>query len=186
MSGEVSPHHLLLTEDACEAYDTNAKMNPPLRTTRDIALLKEAVADGTITILATDHAPHPAATKAKDFANASFGIVGVECALPLYRQALIDDGVLDWPALLAMMTINPARLLGPAVPPGLGTLAVGGPADVTVIDPDLAWTVASADFASPGLNCPFDGWSVRGRAVATIAGGRLHGTDALASRSPCR
>ena len=172
VTGEASPHHLLLTEEACRRHGTNAKMNPPLRTSRDIAQLKEAVADGTITILATDHAPHPASRKATNFAAAAFGIVGVDCALPLYAEALIEDGVIDWPALLAMMTINPARLLG-LDRVWLGALIVGGPAEVTVIDPALSWTIDAADFASTGRNCPFHGRSVRGRAIATIVGGEI-------------
>jgi len=172
VTGEASPHHLLLTEEACREHGTNAKMNPPLRTERDIARLKEAIADGTITILATDHAPHPAARKATDFASAAFGIVGVDCALPLYAEALIEDGVLDWPALLAMMTINPARLLG-LDRVWLGSLITGGPADVTVIDPALPWTIDVNEFATTGRNCPFHGRSVRGRAVATIVGGEV-------------
>lgn len=172
VTGEVSPHHLLLTEDACRDYDTNAKMNPPLRTQRDIDQLKQAVADGTITILATDHAPHPIESKATDFASASFGIVGLDCALPLYAKALIADGVLDWPAMLAMMTINPARLLG-LDSRGIGRLAVGLPADVTVIDPELQWTINADEFATTGRNCPFNGWNVAGRAIATIVAGHV-------------
>jgi dihydroorotase len=172
VTGEVSPHHLLLTEDACANYDTNAKMNPPLRTRRDIDQLKHGVADGTITVLATDHAPHLPETKNADFSSASFGIVGLDCALALYAKALIDDGVLDWPAMLAMMTISPARLVG-VDRHGLGRLNVGGPADITVIDPDLPWTITATDFKSAGRNCPFDGWNVKGRAVAAIVGGRV-------------
>ncbi|MCP3905469.1 MAG: dihydroorotase [Planctomycetes bacterium] len=171
VSGEVSPHHLLLTEDAITEYGTAAKMNPPLRTARDVTLLKEAVADGTITVLATDHAPHPAASKALDLDRASFGIVGVECALALYARALIDDGVVGWPELLAMMTIHPADLLGPAGV-GRGRLQAGAPGDVTVIDPRLEWTIDAAQFVSAGRNCPFDGCSVRGRAVATVVSGQ--------------
>jgi dihydroorotase len=172
VSGEASPHHLLLTEEAIDEYGTQAKMNPPLRTAADVGLLKDAVADGTITVLATDHAPHPAATKAVDLASASFGIVGLECALALYVRALVDDGVVGWPEMLAMMTVNAADLLGPAGA-GRGRLEPGAPGDVTVIDPDLAWTIDTADFASTGRNCPFDGWPVRGRAIATIVGGAV-------------
>ncbi len=172
VTGEVTPHHLLLTDEACLGYDTNAKMNPPLRTQDDIDRLKEAVTDGTITILGTDHAPHPMDRKMLDFADAPFGIVGLECALPLYRRALIDDGVIDWPRLIAMMTIEPARLVG-LDRAGLGSLAAGGPADVTVIDPDEQWTIDPERFASAGRNCPFAGWTVQGRAVATIVGGRV-------------
>lgn len=172
VSGEASPHHLLLTEEACDGYNTLAKMNPPLRTRRDIDQLKEGIADGSITVLATDHAPHPMDRKALDFAAAPFGISLLDCALPLYIKALIDDGVIDWPRLTAMLTIEPARLTGLDAL-GLGRLAVGGPADITVIDPDLEWSIRTAEFKSAGRNCPFDGWSVRGRAVATFVGGRM-------------
>lgn len=180
VSGEVAPHHLLLTEEACDGYDTLAKMNPPLRTKRDIAALKEAVADGSITVLATDHAPHTAAEKARDFSTAPFGIVGLECALPLYVKALIEDNVIDWPRLIAMMTIEPVRLCGLDRRRGLegiGSLREGGIADVTVIDPALDWTVDAAAFASKSRNCPFHGWKVRSRAVLTIVAGDIKHRD---------
>jgi len=169
---EASPHHLLLTDEACEGYNTQAKMNPPLRTAEDIAALKKGIADGTITILGTDHAPHSEDEKARDFSQAPFGIIGLDCALPLYARALIEDGVIDWPAMLAMMTDRPARLTG-LDRLGLGRLEVGGPGDVTVIDPELAWTIDVNEFASKSRNCPFIGWRVTGRAVATIVAGRV-------------
>jgi len=169
-TGEASPHHLLLTEDACEQWDTAAKVNPPLRTRADVEALKVGIAEGTITVLATDHAPHPAQSKETDFASASFGMVGLECAVPLYREALIDGGVLDWPAMLAMMTCEPAAVTG-LERLGLGRLEVGGPADVTIIDPSAEWTIDPATFRSAGRNCPFAGRRVRGRAIATIIGG---------------
>lgn len=172
VSGEVSPHHLLLTDLACDGYDTLAKMNPPLRGKSDIAELKKAVADGTIDVLATDHAPHTAAEKARDFASAPFGIIGLDCALALYAKALIDDGVIGWPRMIELMTRTPAELCG-LIGQGLGTLREGAPGDVTVIDPDLEWTIDVASFASKSRNCPFDGWKVRGRATATIVGGRV-------------
>ena len=171
VTAEATPHHLLLTEDACDDYNTMAKMNPPLRTTRDIAALKKGIADGTITILGTDHAPHPLHRKQTVFADAAFGIVGLESALPLYAKALIEDGVIDWPQMLAMMTVNPARLVG-IDRLGLGSLTLGEPADLTVIDPELQWTIVAEEFASQGRNCPFDGWPVKGRAIATIVAGR--------------
>lgn len=173
-SGEVSPHHLLLTDEACLGYDTMAKMNPPLRGARDIAMLKEAVADGTIDVLATDHAPHTAAEKARDFASAPFGIIGLECALPLYAKALVEDGVIGWPRLVELMTLAPARLAGLTDGArGIGTLAPEGAADITVIDPTLEWTIDAGAFRSRSRNCPFDGWRVRGRAVLTVLGGRV-------------
>jgi dihydroorotase len=173
-SGEVSPHHLLLTDDACLGYDTMAKMNPPLRGARDIAMLKEAVADGTIDVLATDHAPHTAAEKARDFASAPFGIIGLESALPLYAKALVEDGVIGWPRLVELLTLAPARLCGLSDgASGIGTLAPEGASDISVIDPSLEWTIDASAFRSRSRNCPFDGWRVRGRAVLTILGGRI-------------
>ena len=172
VSGEVSPHHLLLTDDACEGYNTLAKMNPPLRTRRDIDELKKAVADGTIDVLATDHAPHTAAEKARDFASAPFGIIGLDCALALYVKALVDDGVIGWPRLIELLTRTPADLCGLGQH-GLGSLREGSAGDVTVIDPDLEWTIDVSTFASKSRNCPFHGWKVRGRATVTIVGGRI-------------
>jgi len=151
-----------------------------LRSKGDIDQLKHGIADGTITILATDHAPHLPQTKQTDFANASFGVVGLDCALSLYAKALVDDGVIDWPAMLAMMTINPARLVG-LDRAGIGRLAVGLPADVTVIDPQLSWTIDVATFASAGRNCPFHTWQVHARAVATIVSGRIKQTRITAA-----
>ena len=170
ISGEASPHHLLLTDECCRDLGTMAKMNPPLREQHDIEALKEGIVDGTITILATDHAPHPLATKDRPFAEASFGIVGLDCALALYAKALIQDGVLDWPAMLAMMTNQPADLIRR---PDLGRLAEGGTADITVIDPRCAWTIDATTFGSTGRNCPFNGWNVTGKAIMTMFGGRI-------------
>ncbi|MFM9145489.1 MAG: dihydroorotase [Phycisphaerales bacterium] len=169
-SGEVSPHHLLLTEDACDGDRTDAKMNPPLRTARDVQALRAAVADGTIDVLATDHAPHSPAEKARDFASAPFGIIGLEHALPLYREALVDSGAIGWPRLIELMTLQPARLLG-LDSMGLGTLRVGAPADVTLIDPDAAWTVDPAAGRSKSRNTPFAGRALRGRALHVFVDG---------------
>jgi len=147
-------------------------MNPPLREQSDINALVEGVAEGVITVLATDHAPHTSSEKAAPFEDAPFGIVGIETALPLYREALIDSGAIDWPRLLAMMTIEPARLCGlDAI--GIGTLALGSPADITVIDPNLEWTIDPKEFKSKSTNSPFVGRNVRGRAVMTIIGGSI-------------
>lgn len=169
-TGEASPHHLLLTEDACAGWNTLAKVNPPLRTADDVEAIKTGIAEGTITVLATDHAPHPPQSKETDFASAAFGMVGLECALPLYREALIDGGILGWPAMLAMMTCEPATVAG-LDRLGLGRIEVGGPADLTIIDPDAQWTIDPATFRSAGRNCPFSGREVRGRAIATLIDG---------------
>ena len=170
LTGEASPHHLLLTEDACEGYETNAKMNPPLRQQSDIDALRAGIADGTITILATDHAPHTRDEKELEFAAAPYGIVGLDCALPLYVKALIETGTIGWPRLIELLTVNPARLCGLI---GKGTLRVGSDADVTLIDPDRRWTIDPDAFASKARNCPFGGWEVTGRAVATVVSGRV-------------
>ena len=169
VTGEASPHHLLLTQEACVGYDTNAKMNPPLRTQADVDALKAAVADGTVTVLATDHAPHTPEEKALEFAAAPYGIVGLDCALALYAKALVEPGVIGWPKLIELLTINPARLCGLT---NKGTLAVGSDADVTLIDPEARWTIDVERFAGKGRNCPFDGWDVKGRATHTLVGGR--------------
>lgn len=170
VTGEVAPHHLLLTEEACRSYDPNYKMNPPLRTQADIQAIIAGVVDGTITILATDHAPHTSEEKSHEFAASPSGIIGLDCALPLYAKALIEPGHLDWPAMLKMMTDAPADLLGLD---SKGHLAVGADGDVTLIDPEAVWKIDSADFASKSRNCPFHGWSVRSRAEVTIVAGRI-------------
>lgn len=170
ITAEASPHHLLLTEEACATYDPNFKMNPPLRGRRDIDELIAGIKDGTITVLATDHAPHTLEDKQVEFTAAAYGILGLECALPLYKKALIDSGAIDWPKLIAMMTVNGAELCGLA---GKGTLSIGADADVTLIDPKQGWTIDVNEFASRSRNCPFHGWHVTGRAIATIVGGDI-------------
>ncbi len=175
VTGEASPHHLLLTHEAVLAgggYDTSAKMNPPLREQSDIAALKEGIADGSITILATDHAPHPMGDKELEFDAAAFGIVGLETALALYIEALIAGGVIGWMRLIEMMTIEPARLCGLDTL-GLGRLWVGGPADITVIDPGHTWTISRDSLAGRSRNTPFIGRRVTGLASAVIVGGKV-------------
>ncbi|MBL0869692.1 MAG: dihydroorotase [Phycisphaerales bacterium] len=174
VSGEATPHHLLLTCDLIETsgYDPRYKMNPPLREKSDIEAIKHGIADKTITVLGTDHAPHPAETKEVPFDSASFGLVGLETAVPLYAEALVHGNVIDWPRMIAMMTIEPARLCGLDAM-GLGMLKVGGPADVTVIDPDAEWTVTRKTLAGQSFNTPFMGRSVRGRAVAVVVAGQI-------------
>ena len=169
VTAEAAPHHLLLTDAACMSYDPNYKMNPPLRSAADVEALREGVADGTIDCLATDHAPHSAEESELEFSLAPFGIISLECALGLYAKALIASGAMDWPALIARMTVNPARVIGQR----LGTLAVGAKADVTVIDPKRRWKVKVANWRSRSRNCPYDGWTLTGRAVATIVSGQV-------------
>jgi len=168
VSAEATPHHLVLTEDAVGDYDTNAKMAPPLRTRADVEALRTGLADGTIEAIATDHAPHHADEKDCEFDQAANGIVGLETGLGLGLK-LVAEGVLDLPSLIARMTVGPARLLGiPA-----GTLEIGAPADVVVIDPERRWKVAARTFRSKSRNTPFDGWDLQGKAVATFVGGAL-------------
>jgi len=171
VSAEASPHHLLLTEEACTHTNTNAKVNPPLRTDADIRAIIEGIVDGTIDVLGTDHAPHSASEKAVDFSSAPFGLIGLECALPLYAKALVESGAIGWERLIALLTLGPARLLG-IDEAGFGKLCVGGPADITIIDPSATWTIDAQAFESRSRNCPFDGWQVRGRATDVIVGGR--------------
>jgi len=164
---EVTAHHLLLTDESCKGFDPNYKMAPPLRTADDINALKAGLADGTIDCLVSDHAPHSREEKELEFIYAPFGIVGLDVSVALFIKALIEPGVLDWPGLIEKMTVNPARILGI----DKGTLTVGADADVTVIDPDLAWTVDVEKFYSKSRNCPYHGWELRGRPVATVVGG---------------
>jgi dihydroorotase len=168
ISGEVCPHHLALTDEAIQNFDTNFKMNPPLRRQRDIEALLEGIADGTLEILASDHAPHAKFEKEVEFDAAPFGIIGLETELGLFIDLLIHKShTIDLPRLIAMLTINPARLLGLAA----GTLSLGAPGDVTLIDPEMEWTVDPESFQSASRNTPFAGWNLKGRAVRTIVAG---------------
>jgi len=169
ITAEVTPHHLLLTDQACQNYDPNYKINPPLRTQADIEALRQAVADGTIDCLASDHAPHLRSEKELEFLHAPFGIISLECALGLYVKALIDTKTITWPRLIEMMTINPARILGI----DKGTLTPGADADITLIDPNHPWRVDVGKFKSKSRNCPYDGWDLNCRAVCTIVGGKV-------------
>jgi dihydroorotase len=175
VTAEASPHHLLLTHEACDGYNTAARVNPPLREKRDVEALRQGVADGTLTVLATDHAPHSEDEKALPFEEAPFGLVGLETALALYAEALVHSGAITWPRLIALMTVEPAKLCNLDAA-GLGALKVGGPADVTVIDPERAWTITPAELKGKSKNTPFLGRSVRGRAIATIVGGSVRFT----------
>jgi len=165
---EVTPHHLTLTDVACSAYDTNAKCNPPLRTDADLAALHEALADGTIDAIATDHAPHSPVEKELEFEDAAFGMIGLETALPLSLD-LVRKGVLSPAALVALLTSRPAGVLSL---PG-GTLAPGAEANVTVVHPELPWSCEPGRFHSKSKNTPFGGRTLRGKAVLTLVGGRI-------------
>ena len=169
VTAEVCPHHLSLTDAAVEGYDTNAKMNPPLRTQADVEALQRAVEDGTIDVIATDHAPHHYDEKEREFADAPNGIVGLETALAVNLTWLVHSGILGLPLLVERMACSPARLFKL---PG-GTLRKGALADVTVFDPDAEWTVDPARFASKGRNTPYGGQTLRGRVDLTVVDGRV-------------
>lgn len=169
VTAEVCPHHLSLTEDAVEGYDTNAKMNPPLRTAEDVAVLREAVRDGTIDLIATDHAPHHYDEKEREFENAPNGIVGLETALSVVVDSLVVPGHIGYDTLVERMSCGPARLFGL---PG-GSLKAGAPADVTVFDPALRWKVDPARFLSKGRNTPYAGMTLTGRAICTVVAGEI-------------
>jgi dihydroorotase len=169
VTAEVCPHHLSLTEDAVLGYDTNAKMNPPLRTEADVVALRDAVGDGTIDVIATDHAPHHYDEKEREFADAPNGIVGLETALGVIVTWLVEPGILDLRLLVERMSVAPARVFNL---PG-GTLRPGAVADVTILDPAAPWTVDPTRFRSKGRNTPYAGRRLRGRVAYTVVDGRV-------------
>ncbi|HET6368757.1 MAG TPA: dihydroorotase [Pseudomonadales bacterium] len=176
VTAEVTPHHLVLTDEAVRDYDPNVKMAPPLRGKRDVEALLEALADGTIDCIATDHAPHALSDKEGEFAEAANGVVGLETAVPVLLDRLVRTGRLDLPTLVARFTAGPARLLNL---PG-GSLASGAPADITILDLERSWTVEPNRFLSRSRNTPFIGWTGQGGPVLTLVGG----VPALPGRQP--
>ena len=166
---EVTPHHLLFTEECCADYDTNYKVNPPLRTAGDLKALKDAIAEGLVDALVTDHAPHLQSEKELEFLAAPFGIASLESALALYVKALIEPGILGWPGLIKLMTENPAKIIGV----DKGTLGKGRQADVTIIDPNAEYKIDVNNFRSKSRNCPYHGWTVKGKVEKTIVGGEI-------------
>ncbi len=169
ISGEICPHHIALTDEAIQNFDTNYKMNPPLRSQADVDALFEGVADRTVSILASDHAPHAEFEKEVEFDAAPFGIIGLETELGLFLDLLVHKHrMIDIVRLIEMYTVEPRRLLKIDA----ATLSIGAAADVTLIDPDLEWTVRVDRFESASRNSPFDGWKLKGRAVRTIVGGK--------------
>ena len=169
VTAEACPHHLSLTEEAVEGYDTNAKMNPPLRMAVDVEAIQQAVRDGTIDVIATDHAPHHYDEKEREFADAPNGIIGLETALAVNISWLVAPGIIDLPTLIEKMACAPARVFRL---PG-GTLRRGSVADITLFDPDAEWTVDPTRFRSQGRNTPYAGKRLRGRVHATIVDGRV-------------
>ncbi len=169
VTAEVCPHHLSLTEEAVAGYNTNAKMNPPLRTAEDVEALQQAVRDGTIDVVATDHAPHHYDEKEREFADAPNGIVGLETALAVLVTWLVAPGILTYAQLVEKMACAPARIFNL---PG-GTLRRGAVADVTAFDPTRTWTVDAAGFRSKGRNTPYAGRTLTGKTVCTVVDGRV-------------
>jgi dihydroorotase len=167
VTAETAPHYFTLTDEAVSGYDTNAKMNPPLRSDFDRKAILEGLADGTIDVIATDHAPHSSIEKDVEFDSAANGIVGLETSISLSLK-LVEDGVLDISALIEKMSKNPARILGIE-----RSITAGSIADITIIDPDAVYIVDSACFRSLGRNTPFNGWKMKGKAVLTMVGGKM-------------
>jgi dihydroorotase len=170
ISCETAPHYFTLTEEAVRNYDTNAKVNPPLKTLEDVCEIKRGLKDGTIDVIATDHAPHTLEDKNVEFGLAASGMVGLETALALTITQLVEDKVLTWGQLVEKLSLNPARILKLT---SKGTLRVGADADVVIVDPKAEWVVDPKQFASKSKNTPFAGWKLKGKVLYTIVGGRV-------------
>ncbi|PIU41445.1 MAG: dihydroorotase [Candidatus Omnitrophica bacterium CG07_land_8_20_14_0_80_42_15] len=170
VSAEVTPHHFVLSDECCLTYDTNTKMNPPLRSKEDVASIKAALADGTIDVIASDHAPHGKHEKEIPFDNAAFGIIGLETSLALAIANLVQTKVLSWGRLVELMSLGPARILGLNKK---GALSEGNDADITIIDPEKEWIYTESSIQSKSKNSPFINWKFKGKAVSVITGGEL-------------
>jgi dihydroorotase len=169
VSAEASPAHLTLSDECLRSFDSNFKMNPPLRTRDDIDALLDGLKDGTLEVIASNHAPHAPEKKIRELDQAPSGIIGLETVLPICIRSLIEPKHLTWPQLVEKLTHSPARILGI----DRGTLRPGAEADVTIIDPEVEWTIDASRFRSKSRNSPFVGWKVRGRAYAAIVGGEV-------------
>jgi dihydroorotase len=168
VTADVAPHYLALTDESLRSFDSNYKVDPPLRSEEHIAALIEGLKDGTIEVISSDHQPYAEERKAGEILSDPAGIVGLETLLPLCVKTLVEPGHLSWSQLLAKLTFNPAKLLGLV---DAGSFAMGAWGDVTIIDPDASWAINPATFQSRSRNTPFGGWTVRGRVEATIVGG---------------
>ncbi len=169
VTAEAAPHHFTLTDDCLRTFDANYKMNPPLRGQEHVDAILSGLADGTIDVIASDHAPHAREKKMQELDQAPFGIIGLETMLGLVVTRLIQPGLVGWSDALAKMTCNPAAVLGI----DKGTLAPGADADITIIDPDARWTVGPDDLKGKSVNTPFLGWELTGRAELVIVGGKV-------------
>ncbi len=168
VTAETAPHYFSLTDELLTSFNTNLKVNPPLRSAKDVEAIKEGLKDGTIDVIATDHAPHSSLEKDIEFDYASPGMVGLETALPLALK-LVTEGIVSLPELVAILTFRPAHILG--IPKG--TLSPGSEADITVIDPSQEHTLGVSNFKSKSKNSPFDGWPVRGKVLSTLVKGKV-------------
>jgi dihydroorotase len=169
VSGEATPHHFTLTDKCLRSFDSNYKMAPPLRSEQDVQAVIAGLKDGTLEVIATDHAPHAPEKKMRELDQAPNGIIGLETLLPICVMSLIEPGHLTWPQLIEKLTVNPARVLGI----DRGTLKAGAKADVSVIDPKAEWTIDPNSFRSKSRNCPFANWKVRGRAHTVLVNGKV-------------
>jgi dihydroorotase len=178
VTAEATPHHLLLTERMAKAIGPNAKVNPPLRSEEDVEAVREGLANGTIDIIASDHAPHSPEEKNRHWDQAPFGVIGLETTLGLVLTYLVGPGILTLSQAVEKMTIMPAEIFGLDVL-GVGSLRPGGRADLTLIDLDRKWKVDANSFYSKGRNCPFNGWELQGKAILTIVAGRVVAKDGV-------
>jgi dihydroorotase len=169
VTAETAPHYFSLTDEACLDYDTNTKVNPPLRTKEDVLAIKKGLRDGTIDCIATDHAPHAVSDKELEFDAASFGMIGLETALALSITELIDSRILNWPQLVERFSLNPSEILGI----DRGTLSVGAQADLIIVDPAREWAVREEDFVSKSKNSPFIGRKLKGKVLYTVVSGKI-------------
>jgi dihydroorotase len=169
ITAEATPHHLTLTDEACDGYRTEAKVNPPLRSGADRQAVIEGLVDGTLDVVATDHAPHHYDEKEQAFEDAPFGLVGLETALGIVHTHLVGRKLINLSTMVQRMSCAPARAFNLAG----GTLREGSPADITVFDPELEWTVEPARLLSKSKNTPFGGWKLKGKAVLTLVDGRV-------------
>jgi len=169
VTAEVAPHHFTLTEDCCQTYDTNTKMNPPLRSMEDVEAIKKGLSDGTIDVIATDHAPHTDSEKDVEFDFAPFGIIGLETALSLAISELVEKKVLSWSELIEKMSLNPAKILGI----GHAGIKKGAAADITIIDPRVEYVYGKDSIESKSKNSPFIGWNLKGKVTDVFVGGSL-------------
>jgi len=169
ISAEITPHHFTLDDTAVNSYNANTKMNPPLRSKEDVEAVRQALKDGTVDIIATDHAPHSSDEKNCEYENAAFGIVGLETALSLGLTVLVDGGYLTESQLIEKMSVNPAKLLGIQK----GNISEGFEADITIVDPNAEYLIDSSTFLSKGKNTAFNGYKVRGKVETTIVGGKI-------------